>query len=120
MRKVVIYIIFFIQLVYFQSANAQFFFDKVEEVGDFDFEKPAFCPEGTFACQLFRGNAFFFIFHPPSTHWAFPEGLWQAGRAIRYMVVNRRSRPIPAAQSFPNLTVKCHAIGQDIENHRHC
>ena len=40
MRKVVICIIFLIQLVYFQSANAQFFFDKVEEVGDFDFEKP--------------------------------------------------------------------------------
>ncbi len=40
MRRFIIFFIFVIQLVYFQLANAQFFFDKVEEVGDFDFEKP--------------------------------------------------------------------------------
>ena len=40
MRKVVIFFILVFQIVCFQSANAQFFFDKVEAVGDFDFEKP--------------------------------------------------------------------------------
>jgi len=40
MHNVVIFFIFLIQIVCFQSANAQFFFDKVDEEGDFDFEKP--------------------------------------------------------------------------------
>ncbi len=40
MRRLILFFILVIQVVCFRTVHAQFFYDKVSEEGDFDFEKP--------------------------------------------------------------------------------